>query len=924
MHQFSPEIARKHPKQTIAKHAGVRRRPDGGGFKSGAHVGVEAILSLLRDQLDAGEDGLAGKNTAIEKPACGSTLLMAYSAPISLQQRYSMKSIRSAVGVALLFNLDIEAQITGPTGITYAPSGTSNQVLLTWEAIPTKQYRVLTTAALDQPWETVANTPLVASNNLVRFSTRADGVTRFYRVSKLDTDAPVIWRTVPASNSIAVPRQSQLHVYMNEESGFDTNSIKLTVGTNLPVTLADPRLSLAGNVLTYTPAASEFLGTNGQTLTNQLIIGDTLGYRATNTWPFKLELIPILASNVVVVSPGSALTLVSTNGDTYVFGYAGASSGLTNGAILVNTDANLPYKRLVVSVSEDPAAHTVSLSTVPASLADILQQGSVRFYAAEFMLDGPGVGLHDGGDDGKTISLAGFKLLPDGGKVQIETTAGRLFFDPDFSIAADFDWSLALPPVRMISFDLDISAEMAFDLTLRGTWTDTWSFAPEPRRIGRPLRQFRLLGCIPMPPPVLCIPVWAEAVWEFSLGTEGEVSGLATATAGFESSRSVAFGAQMRAGQWTPYSRESSRAVGYPATWQGGGAGRIRGFVEPRLTVYLESVVGPTANLRPYLELIGNACVQPGQAGADVSLFPGMNGTLALTLRGWDDDWGSLPSWEMFNARAANPLWHEMLTAPSGPPPSVAGNLVWIPCGTFTMGTPPDEPTPFTLEVPQTRVTISQGFWMGKYEVTQAEYLAVMGSNPSYFTGDLSYPVGGVNWNDAVAYCAALTARERKTGRLPAGYAYRLPTEAEWEYACRAGTTTPFHYGNELRSGMANFDGRAEYPPCGGSSGTCWCWNQSGIYLGRTTSVGSYAPNAWGLYDMHGNMWEWCQDWFDYYAGGIAVDPQGPATGSSHVIRGGNWREYGHSCRSAARSVAYETRILYDVGFRMVLARGQP
>ena len=187
----------------------------------------------------------------------------------------------------------------------------------------------------------------------------------------------------------------------------------------------------------------------------------------------------------------------------------------------------------------------------------------------------------------------------------------------------------------------------------------------------------------------------------------------------------------------------------------------------------------------------------------------------------------------------------------------VTTNMVWIGAGTFTMGSPDSELARYSDEGPQTRVTISQGFWMGKFDVTQSEYASVVGSNPSYFVAangygtDLNRPVERVSWNDAVAYCSALTTRERNAGRLPAGYGYRLPTEAEWEYACRAGTTTPFHYGNELRSGMANFDGSYEY-----LVGDPYHYNPAGIYLVRTTTVGSYAPDAWGLYDMHGNVWE--------------------------------------------------------------------
>ncbi len=224
--------------------------------------------------------------------------------------------------------------------------------------------------------------------------------------------------------------------------------------------------------------------------------------------------------------------------------------------------------------------------------------------------------------------------------------------------------------------------------------------------------------------------------------------------------------------------------------------------------------------------------------------------------------------------------------------------MVHIPAGTFTRGDDDEDPP--------TVVTIGRGFWMGKYEVTQGEYLAVMGNNPSWFTGDLNRPVEGVSWNDATNYCAQLTALERAAGRLPARWAYRLPTEAQWEYACRAGTTTPFHYGMELRSGMANFAGTYEY-----LVDDNYHYNPDGIYLGRTTAVGSYAPNPWGLYDMHGNVWEWCQDW--------ASPP-----GSDRVFRGGDWSNNAFYSRSASRDGYPAEYWNYNLGFRVVLAPGQP
>src|SRR5258706_5584512 len=241
-------------------------------------------------------------------------------------------------------------------------------------------------------------------------------------------------------------------------------------------------------------------------------------------------------------------------------------------------------------------------------------------------------------------------------------------------------------------------------------------------------------------------------------------------------------------------------------------------------------------------------------------------------------------------------------------------NLAWLPPGTFTMGSPSNEVERGNAEGPQTVVTLTSGFFMGKYQVTQGEYLAVMGSNPSYFrngtdgtnfggtgntiTNESRHPVEMVSWNDASNYCATLTAQEQNAGQLPSGELYSLPTEAEWEYACRGGTTTAFHYGPALRSGMANFDGVYEYDSSLGTTN-----NPAGIFLGRTTLVGSYEANGWGLYDMHGNVREWCADVWDGTGlpGGRVIDPQGPATGSSRVVRGGGWHDVAGNCRSASR-----------------------
>ena len=246
----------------------------------------------------------------------------------------------------------------------------------------------------------------------------------------------------------------------------------------------------------------------------------------------------------------------------------------------------------------------------------------------------------------------------------------------------------------------------------------------------------------------------------------------------------------------------------------------------------------------------------------------------------------------------------------------VAPILVEIAAGTFLMGTPPSELEQLAGEGPQTEVTLTRSFRMGRGEVTQTEYAAMMGVNPSYFAGVPNRPVDRVTWSQAQEYCGRLTAAQQAAGALPPGWTYRLPTEAEWEDACRAGTTTSFGLGPDLRSGMANFNGRLEYDSDLGT-----VVNPTGTLLDKTTVAGQYAANAWGLYDMHGNLWEWCLDlWSDRLPGGAVTDPTGPGTGAARVLRGGSWYNSGRICRSGARGPSSLDYKGNDVGFRVVLA----
>jgi formylglycine-generating enzyme required for sulfatase activity len=209
--------------------------------------------------------------------------------------------------------------------------------------------------------------------------------------------------------------------------------------------------------------------------------------------------------------------------------------------------------------------------------------------------------------------------------------------------------------------------------------------------------------------------------------------------------------------------------------------------------------------------------------------------------------------------------------------PGLNLDLVWVAPGKFLMGSPDNEPGHEENEAPQTQVTLTQPFWLGRTAVTQRQYEAVTGNNPSHFKGP-ELPVEQVGWDDAMAFCAQLTEREGAAGRLPAGYIYTLPTEAQREYACRAGTTGPF---------AGELDAMA--------------WNNANSG-GTTHPVGTKQPNAWGLFDMEGNVWEWCRDWYgDHLPGGEVTNPTGPPSGSGRVFRGGGWRDVPAGCRSAFR-----------------------
>jgi uncharacterized protein (TIGR02996 family) len=249
---------------------------------------------------------------------------------------------------------------------------------------------------------------------------------------------------------------------------------------------------------------------------------------------------------------------------------------------------------------------------------------------------------------------------------------------------------------------------------------------------------------------------------------------------------------------------------------------------------------------------------------------------------------------------------------------SIGMRLALMPPGNFRMGSPTSESKRTADETPH-KVTLSRPFYLGVHLVTQRQFQQVMRSNPSRFhpggagkelvagldTSD--FPVESITWEETEEFCRRLNAAERKARP---GWSYRLPTEAEWEYGCRGGSasTGPFSFGEPISSTLANFDGSDSYG-----------LGKLGPSLRRPSAVGSYPPNVFGLYDMHGNVWEWCHDWYDHVGTTAVTDPQGPPDGRGRVCKGGSWAYGWQCCRSSSRCGTTTTLRSHILGFRVAL-----
>jgi formylglycine-generating enzyme required for sulfatase activity len=228
---------------------------------------------------------------------------------------------------------------------------------------------------------------------------------------------------------------------------------------------------------------------------------------------------------------------------------------------------------------------------------------------------------------------------------------------------------------------------------------------------------------------------------------------------------------------------------------------------------------------------------------------------------------------------------------------SIGMKFVWIRPGNFVMGSPKDEKERHPDET-QHKVKLTRGFYMGVHPVTQEQWQEIMGNNPSHCKGAKNMPVEQVSWDDCQEFIKKLRQKDKKP--------YRMPTEAEWEYCCRAGTTTPFHFGETISTDQANYNGKFPYAN-----------GKEGLSRDKSMPVGSFAANAWGLHDMHGNVMQWCQDWYGDYPPMDVVDPQGAEKGKHRVMRGCSWTGGAGYCRSGCRGMNTPDFREYSVGLRL-------
>ena len=916
----------------------------------------------------------------------------------------------------------------------------SNAVQVAWNAYPGKSYVLQTATNLSGSWSNSAT--LVANSNSLAFNFPTTAKAQFFKVVKLDTEGPLVSPISPLDGAIAVGRQSTIQVGLSDVTGVNSNSIVLTIGTNAPVSLPNPQLAYAGGLLTYTPATSVFLGTNGQIVTAKISVADTLGNVTTNfTWSFQIALSSVLGTNILYIPGSSGFVLASTNGNYFTFSYTGSFPGLTNGEILVNTNLNTGYTVTVVAFTNYPASHSVVVLTRPATLAELLQLGSIS--SANFtQLGSPGNAAVAFGLEGATRVPAG--PMPKFGLKNTFNLQGTLYQDanllvellPGSQLALDSDlgFSANFSGLKLRQFSAKLSANADFTLDAHVHATGTLARNGTIPLI-TPIHQF--YGAF-----VGAIPVWVELVLEINAGYNLNLEASGDFTSGISGTKTfLTSRGWTETGGWTTFSQNPAAGFSFLGpTWQLETTDSLHVYLQPKLTLYVYSTAGVSGDLQPYLDLDGTAQLNP--QSWNLALYGGLTSTVGLDLRGWDNSWGALPA-VTFNLIPSTLLW-ETNSSPSPPqitgqpqdqwvtaggnaaftvtangpgtlsyrwqrygldltddshltgsqgstlqisrcsasdigsyrvvvcntngctnsqsalltvyPTNIVSGMALIPAGSFTMGdnldgegdAPVHSVYVSAFYMDQTDVTYSLWQQVYNWAITHGYSFDYAGAGKA-----ANHPVQTIDWYDCVKWC---NARSEMEGRTPAYYTgaaqttvyrtgevnvdnssvkwnagYRLPTEAEWEKAARGGLTGQrFPWGNTISWSQANYYG---YPLSLTTSGYAYDL-ATAIGYDPTFATGSYytspvnyfAPNGYGLYDMAGNVWQWCWDWYGAYSSSSQTDPRGPTSGSLRVDRGGSWDSYAFGCRSADRNDYYYDGPAYgssNIGFRSVLPPGQ-
>ena len=593
----------------------------------------------------------------------------------------------------------------------------TNAIQTLWNATPGRTYRLQSSTNLTAPWRDALSAPgtLTASSNALAQTFPLDTFARFFRVVAVDTEGPEVYRTEPAAGGIAVARAAVVRAWLRDDTGIATNTLTLTfstpAATNGPLTLADARLAFTNGLLTYAPTNTETLGAAGDLVTASLSVADSLGNQTTNfTWTFQLELPAVASTNIVFIGGGAggqsarftplgvppsgggapeppkggtpngglpvrtqgripqsgpALTLVSSNASTFVFSYVGASSGVTNGMILVNSSLQSGYTVVVTHVTEYALSNTVVVLTRPAKLAEAIQDGSLvseYFTVVTTNALTPQAVLNTGLALNYHHDLA--RVLSPTANLTIELLPGSAF-----DLHGELHLGVNVRSFRLREFETALAASATVNLQARVSLTGTLTSS----------------GTVPLIPPVTTrfgaligiVPVWVDVVYEIDVGYAASTTLTDSLTTGITATKEIHLGRHWSDAEgWRePSTSPDTTFVFTPVVIQAEATADVKVWLQPKITVLIVSAAGVTMNLQPYLELAGTAQANPPTF--ELGLSAGLTGTIGLDLAVWDDAWGKQPD-KTFDLVPRQQLWHTSgsARAPAATPPASPGITV--------------------------------------------------------------------------------------------------------------------------------------------------------------------------------------------------------------------------------------------------------